>query len=357
MSRSRTSTELRRTRLQGLRVRRPAVAMLGCAMAASFAVTVPAHAAPAAGPPTPGIATVGISTMALPAGTLPDLRPVSQVVLSKTSAPEQGSVVTSSWPRVTAGDTAIRPTPLGPARRVADRTAATGDIVRIGNLELSRPRAVSKQLAADITAGSGELVAGISDVLRSNGVSTARADKVAEQMVGDAAVGGVIGVGAAAPLALAVGGVVGGGLGLLLTLPLWPTGLVFGPLIGTAVVATLVALPAVAAGVAIGAAHGYDKGWKVPLDRKPAKRPQPTSVSLDRAPVRVAPPVAATAIKLLTPVPTVKQVAPSPAVERVTPTPAVKQVAPSQPAGRDAVPCTWARMAEVALRGGAIGSC
>ena len=78
---------------------------------------------------------------------------------------------------------------------------------------------------------------------------------------------------------------------------------------------------------------------------------------LDRAPVRVAPPVPATAIKLLTPVPTVKQVAPSPAVERVTPAPAVKQVAPSQPARRDAVPCTWARMAEVALQGGAIGSC
>ncbi|MDH3009224.1 hypothetical protein QEN40_21375 [Gordonia alkanivorans] len=327
-------------------------------MAASFAVTVPAHAAtPAAGPPTPGIATVGIPTMALPAGALPDLRPVSQVVVSTSVGPKQESVVTSTWPRVSAGDNTIHPTPLGPARRVADQTAAAGDVVRIGNLELRRPRAVSPQLASDISAGSGELVAGISDVLRSNGVSTARADKVAEQMVGDAAVGGVIGAGVAAPLALAVGGVVGGGLGLLLTLPLWPTGLVFGPLIGTAVVATLVALPAVAAGVAIGAAHGYDKGWKVPLNRKPAKRPQPTTASLDRAPALVAPSVPATSIKRLTPMPAVKQVAPAPVVKRVTPTPAVKQIAPSAPARRDALPCTWARIAEVALQGGAIGSC
>ncbi len=327
-------------------------------MAASFAVTVPAHAAtPAAGPPTPGIATVGIPTMALPSGALSDLRPVSQVVLSTSSGPEQESVVTSTWPRVAAGERTIRPTPLGPARPVADQTAAAGDVVRIGNLELRRPRAVSRQLAADISAGSGELVAGISDVLRSNGVSTARADKVAEQMVGDAAVGGVIGAGVAAPLALAVGGVVGGGLGLLFGIPFLPTGLVVGPLVGTALVATLVALPAVAAGVAIGAAHGYDQGWKVPLNRKPAKRPQPTAVSLDRAPAQVAPPVPATAIRRLSPVPAVKQVSPVPGVKRVTPTPAVKQIAPSVPARRDATPCTWGRLAEVALQGGVIGSC
>ncbi|WP_168704433.1 hypothetical protein [Gordonia paraffinivorans] len=41
--------------------------------------------------------------------------------------------------------------------------------------------------------GSEDIVRGISDVLRGNGVPDARADKVAEQMVGDAAVGGVIG--------------------------------------------------------------------------------------------------------------------------------------------------------------------
>ena len=358
MSRSRTSTELRRTRFQGLRVRRPAVAMLGCAMAASFAVTVPAHAAtPAAGPPTPGIATVGIPTMALPSGALPELRPVSQVVVSTSVGAKQESVVTPTWPRVATGERTVLPTPLGPAHRVADQTAAAGDVVRIGNLELRRPRAVSPQLASDISAGSGELVAGISDVLRSNGVSTARADKVAEQMVGDAAVGGVIGAGVAAPLALAVGGVVGGGLGLLFGIPFLPTGLVVGPLVGTALVATLVALPAVAAGVAIGAAHGYDQGWKVPLNRKPAKRPQPTAVSLDRAPAQVAPPVPATAIRRLSPVPAVKQVSPVPGVKRVTPTPAVKQIAPSAPARRNAVPCTWTRMAEVALQGGGIGNC
>lgn len=358
MSRSGTSTELRRMRFQGLRVRRPAVVLLGCAMAASFAVTAPADAAtPGAGPPTPDLASAGIPAGAPPIGTLPGLRPVSQVVVSNTVGGNQESVVTSTWPRVLPGDVSVHPTPLGPARRVADRAAGTGDVVRIGNLELRRPSVVSRQLASDISAGSGELVAGISDVLRSNGVSAARADKVAEQMVGDAAVGGVIGAGVAAPLAVAVGGVVGGGLGLLFGIPFLPTGLVVGPLVGTALVATLVALPAVTAGVAIGAAHGYDKGWKVPLNRKPATRPQPTSVSLDRAPAQVAPPVPATAIRRLTPVPAVKQVAPSPAVKRVTPTPAVKQVAPSQPARRDAVPCTWARMAEVALQGGAVGSC
>ncbi|AFR50463.1 hypothetical protein [Gordonia sp. KTR9] len=332
------------------RGRRPAGALLGCALAASLTVTVPALAQAA----SPGVA--------LPVPLIPTTSTPGEQALSGNAfriahvdaalVPDAAPVVVGQWPDSGAAVGSPAPRHLRPLGQVVVPVAAAdaGDRVRVGNLDMTRPGAMSPQLAAQISAGSGEIVQGISDVLRSNGVSAARADRVAEQMVGDAAVGGVIGAGVAAPLALAVGGVVGAPLGLILTLPLWPTGLVVGPLVGTAVVATLVALPAVAAGVAIGAAHGYDKGWKVPISGPRHLRPDAGEVATERS---VVPHQAKHAASAPVVVPEVA----APVVRQVSPTPAVKRVEPMGSAGSGPADCSIVRKMEVALRGGVIGTC
>ncbi|WP_374193872.1 MULTISPECIES: hypothetical protein [unclassified Gordonia (in: high G+C Gram-positive bacteria)] len=315
-------------------------------MAASLTVTAPAVAqavSPGVALPVPVVPSSSTSG----AQTLPgNAFRIAQIDAALVS--DAAPVVVGSWPEVTSVVPTPGPRHLRPLGSVAVPVADAGDRVRVGNLDLTRPRAVSPQLAAQISAGAGEIVRGISDVLQSNGVPVARADRVAEQMVGDAAVGGVIGAGVAAPLALAVGGVVGAPLGLILTLPLWPTGLVVGPVVGTALVATLVALPAVAAGVAIGAAHGYDKGWKVPVDKPRHLRADATEVSAERV-VPHQPRHAA-------PEPVVPQVT-GPVGRQLAPTPAVKQVEPMRGVGSGPADCSIVRKMEVALQGGVIGTC
>ncbi|MCG7634862.1 hypothetical protein MHN80_21320 [Gordonia McavH-238-E] len=329
------------------RGRRPAGALLGCALAASLTVTAPAVAQAAA----PGVA---LPVPVVPSSSTPggEVLPGNAFRVAHVDAAlvsDAGPVVVGQWPE--APSVVPSPRHLRPLGQVMVPVAAdAGDRVRVGNLDLTRPSALSPELAAQITAGSGEIVRGISDVLRSNGVPAARADRVAEQMVGDAAVGGVIGAGVAAPLALAVGGVVGGGLGLLFGIPFLPTGLVVGPVVGTALVATLVALPAVAAGVAIGAAHGYDKGWKVPVGGPRHLRADTTEVSAERV---VVPHQA----KHAAPAPAVVPEVAAPVVRQVAPTPAVKRVEPTRTVGSGPADCSIVRKVEVALQGGAIGTC
>ncbi|MFE0751734.1 hypothetical protein [Gordonia sp. NPDC058843] len=331
------------------RGRRPAGALLGCALAASLTVTAPAVAQAAA----PGVT---LPLPVVPSSSSPDGQalPGNAFRIAHVDAAlvaDAAPVVVGPWPGVSTAVPSPAPRHVRPLGQVVVPVATdAGDRVRIGNLDLTRPSVVSPELAAQISAGSGEIVQGISDVLRSNGVPAARADRVAEQMVGDAAVGGVIGAGVAAPLSLAVGGVVGAPLGLILTLPLWPTGLVVGPLVGTAVVATLVALPAVAAGVAIGAAHGYDKGWKVPINGPRHLRADTTEVSTERV---VVPHQA----KHAAPAPVVVPEVDAPVARQVAPTPAVKRVEPMRTVGSGPADCSIVRKVEVALQGGALGTC
>ncbi|MEO9327889.1 ABC transporter permease family protein [Gordonia aurantiaca] len=406
MSRSGTS-ETRRFHFQGDRVRRPAIALLGCAMAASFAVTAPANADTTAFSP-PGAANHGLLPAITPGGAPPtqvpvalrsQARPASQVVVAHTLANNsvpQGVSRVASW----RSGSVVKKVP---ARPVADSVAAPGSIIKVGNIDFRRPGSISPQAAEAITAGSEDVVRAISDVLRGNGVSDARADKVAEQMVGDAVVGGVIGGAAVLPIGLAIGAPTGGLVGFLFGIPFLPTGLVVGPLVGTALVATLVALPAVTAGIAIGAAHGYQKGWTVPLDKPQPKHHEAAHRQHQRN--ASAPAEPGIVPKPLSPVPAVRQIAPPAArVPAVTlpevkppkieipevklpeikfpevkvpvvelprielpelpqlpvppaPKPAVSQVDPSQSTRPAAQNCSPFRMAEVALKGGPIGSC
>lgn len=395
MSRSRTS-RTNRSHIQGDRVRRPAAALLGCAMAASFAVTAPAYAgasSPAYSPPThPDGMLPAVTADAAPPVPIPvalrSQRTAYQVVvpqpvaqqLNSTGGPRHAAPVH----RAGGGVERVLPAP----RPVAEHAA--GEHIKIGNIDFRRPGSISPQAARQITAGSEDIVRGISDVLRGNGVPDARADKVAEQMVGDAAVGGVIGGAVALPLGLAIGAPTGGVIGFLFGIPFLPTGLVVGPVVGTALVAGLVALPAVTAGVVAGAVHGYQKGWTVPLDAPKAKHrledrhhegdghhhPQAASAPVDHGiapqPVaRTAPPAAepapvnppagfapVQAVKEAVglpelPLPQIKLPELPPLPTPPAPTPAVAQANPAQAPGS----CSPGRMVEVVLKGGPIGSC
>ncbi|WP_238403504.1 hypothetical protein [Gordonia desulfuricans] len=324
MSRSGTTVTARHISPGNHRVRSVTTAAVGCVMAASLTMTVTAIAD------------------ARPSGAPPDAVSTQTGVTYGIARLDAATTLVAS-----TDPTAVRiwPTPdLTVSRVTVAAPAANPDEIRIGNLRLHRPGAVPPQVATQVSEASGVLVQGISDVLHSNGVPEARADKVAEKMVGDAVVGGVIGGAVASPIALAVGAVVGGGLGLIFGIPFLPTGLVVGPLVGTALVATLVALPAVAAGVVIGAAHGYEKGWTVPLDPpRSQSEPAPTARGGTNTARPAAQPASAPAVR----------------TEASVPAPAVRPVSATTPADRrdPAAGCSLLRMTEVALRGGAIGSC
>ncbi|MEP9416015.1 hypothetical protein ABLE92_16990 [Gordonia sp. VNQ95] len=248
----------------------PVATLLGAAMTA----TVLAAAPVLADAPT-SAATTRTTPLAVPIGG--DATPVHPVV---RNALEAADAVSGMVPWTAAGgvvgvsqvvpgspSTSAETRLFGMAVPASTSTpAADTDTVEVGHLRLHRPRAVSPALAAEVTATSGEVVQGISDVLQSNGVGPERADTVAEHMVGDAAVGAVVGGVVAAPVAATVGAVVGGTVGLVFGIPFLPTGLVVGPLVGTALVASLVEIPAVTTGAIVGAATGYQRGWEVPLD-------------------------------------------------------------------------------------------
>ncbi|MDL9937219.1 hypothetical protein QSJ18_10735 [Gordonia sp. ABSL1-1] len=214
-----------------------------------------------AGPPGGGAARIEAAAPACLRSTREGatyaVAPTAPVSALIPSAPTEPDYVTSMMDAVPGPFVGLSPS----RQRVQGQPE---ELVRIGNLRLHRPRAVSPEMAAQISAGSDEMVQGISDVLQSNGVRSDRADTVAEHVVGDAALGAVAGGAVAAPVAAAVGAVVGGTIGFVFGIPFLPTGLVVGPLVGTAVVATLVAIPAVTTGAVVGAVVGAQRGWSAP---------------------------------------------------------------------------------------------
>ena len=248
-------------------IRRPIV-VLGCALAIAAYGQIPALAddRPATVPDT-------IPGFSIPPGfTVPLPEPVTRAVSGQLVAPITDVVATWTQPGPAGATT---PAPSLPSGASAVPVSAPDDAhpvalppeddqLQIGHLRMHRPSTITPAAADQINSGAGEVVQGVSDVLSSSGVDPTRSDMVAEQVVGNAAVGGVLGAVAVAPVATAVGAVVGGTLGLVFGIPFLPTGLVVGPVVGTALVASLVAVPAIATGMAVGAAVGYVNGMNTP---------------------------------------------------------------------------------------------
>ncbi|MEV0299041.1 hypothetical protein [Nocardia sp. NPDC050710] len=255
---------------------RPAIILLGGAMCAAVAGTAPTLA-----DDTPIIAPVGQLpvTLALSEATVSGAGPLGSVRFGVPSTDdEQPSSPGAEFARTITAARGLTPTVPSLAPMAGSESAAASvadpepgappqtNQIRIGNVELDRPSIVAPEQAAQINAGAAEVEDALSDVLDSSGVEQARSDEVAARMVGDAAIGAVVGGVAVSPVAAAVGAVVGGVGGFVLGIPFLPTGLVVGPVVGATMVGVFVAVPAIIAGAVIGAGVGAVEGWNAPLD-------------------------------------------------------------------------------------------
>jgi len=226
---------------------------------AAFGFGAPAPVPPpmvAAGPPPPAPDLVAMVTSALgiaplvpaPAPVLPPQAPAAAAPLAAPAAPLAA--------------------PVAPAADPVAEAPATAEQIRIGRVELARPGIVTPEQAAEINGGAAGFENALSDVLDSTGMDPRRSDVVAEYVIGDAAMGAIIGGVAIAPVA-SLAAVAGGAVGFLFGIPFLPTGLVIGPAVGAAMGYAFATGPGIITGAVIGAAVGAAEGSQVPLDPEP----------------------------------------------------------------------------------------
>ncbi|MGW0182369.1 hypothetical protein, partial [Nocardia sp. NPDC003345] len=146
------------------------------------------------------------------------------------------------------------PVPVAP---VAPIEAPPGTL-RIGTMVMTSPVDVR-----DVNAGAAQAEAQISTFLDSVGIERSRADRMAAQTLGTAAVGAAIGTAVAAPVAIPFA-MLGAAAGFVAGIPFLPTGLVIGPVLGAAVGYGIVTIPAMIAGAALGGAIGATEGFTAP---------------------------------------------------------------------------------------------
>ncbi|WP_051027387.1 hypothetical protein [Nocardia higoensis] len=140
----------------------------------------------------------------------------------------------------------------------------TDNQLRIGSVRVDRPDFIPTDVAVQINDGALAAETGLSDTLDTTGMDPARSDVIAEKVIGDAAIGAVVGNTLSSPLSSA-GAMVGAMAGFIAGIPFLPAGLVVVPVIGAVMGYAFVAAPAVAAGALIGGAVGAIEGSLAPL--------------------------------------------------------------------------------------------
>ncbi|WP_067852993.1 hypothetical protein [Nocardia shimofusensis] len=190
----------------------------------------------------------------------PDLVQLVTSALGIAPVPAPAAVVPPPAP--------VQATPLVAPVAPAVDAPATAEQIRIGRVELGRPGIITPEQAAEINGGAAGFENALSDVLDSTGMDPRRSDVIAEYVIGDAAMGAVIGGVAIAPVA-SLAAVAGGMVGFLFGIPFLPTGLVIGPAVGAAMGYAFGTGPGVVTGAVIGAAVGAMEGSQVPLDPAP----------------------------------------------------------------------------------------
>lgn len=143
------------------------------------------------------------------------------------------------------------------------------DQLRVGSVQIDRPGFVPPDIAVRINEGALAAETGLSDTLDATGMDPARSDVIADKVIGNAAVGAVIGNALATPFAT-VGVVAGGAIGLIVGIPFAPAGLVYMPILAGTAAYTLIAGTATATGALIGGAVGAIEGSTAPLPAAPA---------------------------------------------------------------------------------------
>ncbi|MEV0245648.1 hypothetical protein AB0H76_03555 [Nocardia sp. NPDC050712] len=157
--------------------------------------------------------------------------------------------------------------PMPPPAPVAEDVPAPVDPennrVRIGDTQVDRPEWLPAETAAQINDAAGGTELALSTALQSAGLDPWRAERVAEDTLGSAAVGAAVGGVAAAPIA-STGALIGAVAGLVAGLPFAPIGLVIVPVVGAALGYAMVAAPFAAVGAVVGAAAGAAEGMTAP---------------------------------------------------------------------------------------------
>lgn len=139
-------------------------------------------------------------------------------------------------------------------------TAATENVIRIGNLQTARPDWITSEQAQQLNAAATDARSVLAHTLEATGLSAERADLIAAAILTDATVGAAIGAAAAAPIAV-TGALVGAVSGVVAGIPFAPVGLVVVPAAGAALGYAMVAAPFAAIGAAVGAAAGAAEGY------------------------------------------------------------------------------------------------
>ncbi|WP_194814924.1 hypothetical protein [Nocardia sp. XZ_19_385] len=133
------------------------------------------------------------------------------------------------------------------------------DRIRIGDTEVDRPEWLPVETAAQINDAAGGAETALSSALQLAGLEPWRAGRVADDVLGSAAVGAAVGTVVAGPVA-STGALIGVVAGLVAGLPFAPIGLVIVPVIGAILGYAMVAAPFAAVGAVVGAAAGAVEG-------------------------------------------------------------------------------------------------
>ncbi|WP_157101133.1 hypothetical protein [Nocardia shimofusensis] len=258
---------------------RPATVLLSGAVCAAVVGTTPAAAddrpvvAPVGQfPVVPGAAEApahGFSPFgAIDFGALPRVPAALDQAQANAGAsiPElDRSVLTAMGMAPVAVAPAPAATPIAEPEPPAPPMPLPDNRVRIGSVQVDRPDFVPPDIAAQINDGALAAETGLSDTLDMTGMDPARSDVVAEKMIGNAAIGAMVGNTVSSPISSA-GAMVGAMAGFIAGIPFLPAGLVVMPVVGAVMGYAFVAAPAVAAGALIGGAVGAIEGSMVPLE-------------------------------------------------------------------------------------------
>lgn len=216
---------------------RPLVAPVGELPVLPGAVAAPAHGSP-----------LGVIDFGVP--------PRVSAAVEHASANVAVPVAVAPTPAATP---IAEPEPQAPPMPLQDNR------VRIGSLQVDRPEFVPPDIAAQVNDGALAAETGLSDALDTAGMDPARSDVVAQKMIGNAAIGAMVGNTLSSPISGA-GAMVGAMAGFIAGIPFLPAGLVVLPVVGAAMGYAFIAAPAAAAGALIGGAVGAIEGSMVPLE-------------------------------------------------------------------------------------------
>ncbi|RDI55713.1 hypothetical protein [Nocardia mexicana] len=227
-----------------------AVAMGALPLTAAFLATGAATAAHPAYSPAP---TAGVPVT--PEEDAPHVYVGRDSATGVRAIPEPGALAAIDIERLHLPD----PARLG---TVAPIEAPEGKL-RFGDTQIDIPEWLPPEQAGQLNDVSAHTEAELARTLDGAGFAPSRADRIAAQTVGTAAVGAAVGTAVAGP-AVVAGVLLGGFVGTMAGMPMLPLGTVGVAAAGAAIGGAVVAAPAAAAGAAVGAGVGALNGVLAP---------------------------------------------------------------------------------------------